>query len=222
MSKRLGAFQLFKPSKEAVLNNFASFLIIIFLPAFLILIGDAMNLRNTLATSEIGIWGSSSEPSPASMPYYIVGGILSLVLLPAGFYLELMAAKAKTISASEAVKSSKKYFLRVIGLTLITGLIILAGLVALIIPGIIFIRRYFLAPYFLVDKDMGIQEAMSASAAATKGRPGAIWGVIGLMVLLSLFNIIPVLGGLISLILLTLYTCAPAMRYLELRASPIK
>lgn len=217
MSKVLGAFELFKPSKEVVLNNFSSFLIIIFLPSFLILVGDAMNLRDFLASPNGGMGGPATGLRPESIPYYAVGVIALFLLLPAGFYIELQAAKRKTINTVNAIKASWKYFGRVIGLSLLVGLIVVIGLIAFIIPGLIFIRRYFLAPYFLIDKDMGIQQSMSTSAKATKGRPKAIWGVIGVAVLFSFLGVIPIFGGLVSLILLTLYTCAPAMRYLELQ-----
>ncbi len=217
MATPLGAFQLFKPSKEAALNNFFSFLIISFLPAFFILVGDTINLRDFLASGENGLQQFLlMDPRPESMPYYVVGIIFSVLLVPARYYLQLQAAKGKTVAFVNAISNSQKHFWRILGFSLIFALLVVVGLIALIIPGLIVIRRYFLAPYFIVDQGLGIKDAMAASAQVSKLHVKAIWSIIGVMVLLSVFNIIPIWGGMISLILVTLYSCAPALRYLEL------
>lgn len=218
MAKPVGAFQLFGPSKEAVLNNFMSFLFIIFLPGFLILIGDAMNVSDYLASSENSLMQQFDleNTNPESRPYYVFGGIFTMLLIPARYYLQLQAAKGKEIDVAQAIRNSAKYFWRVIGFSFLFGLLVFLGLLALILPGLIVIRRYFLTPYFLIDQNLGIKDAMAASAQVSKLHSRAIWGVIGVTILLSIFNIIPVWGGLITLILTTLYSCAPALRYLEL------
>jgi hypothetical protein len=200
------AFSLFQPSKEAVLKNFVSFMVIIFLPAFVSNIGDALHR------------GRGIDPlvNPV-FPAYWAGGLLALLLLPAGLYLELHASKGQTISVGEAISKSLKFYWRIIGLILLVGLIIFVGLVLLIVPGVIMITRYFFAPYLLIDRDLTITEAMKQSTEMSKGKAGAVWSVIGVTVLLSLFGIVPIFGGLIVTILLTLYTCAPALRYLEVK-----
>jgi len=87
----------------------------------------------------------------------------------------------------------------------------------LIVPGVIAIRRYFLAPYLMLDKDLSIREAMKQSAALSKPYSGSIWGIIGVIVLLSLPSIIPVIGWAVSFVLMLLYSVAPALRYQELK-----
>ncbi|MES2971787.1 MAG: YciC family protein [Patescibacteria group bacterium] len=207
------AWSLFTTSKDAVLNNPLPFLTLVFLPSFLIVVGDAMNGGKSLS---FPMTAKTAPESEASQLVYLIGGLLSLLFIAAGFCLELKAAKGKTISASEALTSSMRYFWRLLGLLIVMTVVIVLGLLALIVPGIIFIQRYFLAPYFLIDKDLGIRESMTASAAASKGKAGAIWSIIGVMVLFSLFSFIPIFGGLITLVLVTLFTCAPAYRYFEL------
>lgn len=243
MAKPAGAFQLFKPSMEAVLNNFASFLVIIFLPAFLLLIGEVMNVGDTLSSAEGSLWAITLDNvRPESVPFYVGGVLLSVLLLPAGYYLELQAARGKKLSAAEALSGSARYLWKIIGFGLLIALGALLGIMvviglftlllailgqpshllglpivaALVILAVIIIQRYFLVPYFLVDQGTTIRKAMTDSATAARGHALAIWGVIGVCVGLSFFGIIPVFGGLVSLTLLTLYTCAPALRYLEL------
>lgn len=217
MSKLTGAFGLFNPSKEAVMRSSTAFLFIVFLPTFITLIGQILTQKTNVNVSGNDI--QSFSRAIETHPLYSVGSLLTLILMPAGFYIELIAAKGKEVHLTKGLQDSMKYFWRLIGLIFLVAIIVIAGLILFIVPGIIFIRRYFLSPYFLIDRNLGIKEAMRASANATKGKPGAVWDIIGVIILLSLFNIIPIWGGLISIILLTLYTCAPAIRYLELTKS---
>lgn len=202
-----GAFDLFEDSKKLVLENKTAFFVIIFLPTLISFIGEllASSVRDT-----------SEASFSTALGLYGFGLLLTLLLLPAGFYLELKASQGKKVDPVSAFKKSAKYFWRVVGLSMAVGLLILLGFVALIVPGIIMIRRYFLAPFFLIDRDLSISEAMKQSAEATKGKSGAVWSVIGVMILLSLTGAVPVVGTLVSGVLLTLYTCAPALRYFEL------
>lgn len=104
-----------------------------------------------------------------------------------------------------------------VGLYIVVGLYILVGLILFIVPGVIFLRRYFLSPYVMLDKKAGIKEAMARSAAISKPYSGSIWGIIGVIVLFELVGIIPYIGWLISFVLSVLYSVAPALRYQELK-----
>ena len=46
----------------------------------------------------------------------------------------------------------------------------------------------------------------------------SIFGIIGIDILISLPNVIPVVGGLITFVLQIAYFCAPAIRYDQLKA----
>jgi uncharacterized membrane protein len=62
-----------------------------------------------------------------------------------------------------------KYFWRMVGASLLLGLIIVVGLIFLIIPGIYLALRFFFTRTLIVDKDMGIIEAMKESTKMTEG-----------------------------------------------------
>lgn len=62
-----------------------------------------------------------------------------------------------------------KYFWNVLGAMLLIGLITLAGLLLLVVPGIIWSLKYQFVINLIVDKDLGILEAMKKSAEMTKG-----------------------------------------------------
>ena len=102
-------------------------------------------------------------------------------------------------------------------MSVLIALMTIGGLILLIVPGLIVIRRYFLAPYVMVDQDTGILESMRRSAAMSKPHSGYIWSIIGVSVLLSLPGIIPFVGWAVSFVLAVLYSTAPALRYQELK-----
>lgn len=71
-------------------------------------------------------------------------------------------------------------------------LIVVAGLLLLVVPGVIWCIKYSLFPYFIVDEKMGPIEAIKASGKATSGVKFQLF-LFGL--LLGLVN----LGGLLAL-----------------------
>ena len=54
--------------------------------------------------------------------------------------------------------------------TILLGIIIFIGLIFLIIPGIYLGLKYMFTTYFIIDKNMGISEAMKKSAEMTDGK----------------------------------------------------
>ena len=58
---------------------------------------------------------------------------------------------------------------------LVTGIIIIIGLIMLIVPGIIFACRLAFVPYLVIDQKMEAMEALKASWAMTKGHGWTIF-----------------------------------------------
>src|SRR6185295_10606488 len=112
---------------------------------------------------------------------------------------------------------TKKFGPRLLGLGIVVGLMLIGGFLLLVIPGLIVLRRYYLSPYYLVDKDLTIGEAMKQSAADSKPNSQAIWAVIGVSVLLSLTGVVPLIGGILSFVLVSLYSVAAPLRYREIK-----
>jgi hypothetical protein len=97
-----------------------------------------------------------------------------------------------------------KLLLQYIVLSLVMGLIIGLGLIALIIPGIYFIVTYSLATYYLVDHKSDFSTALKKSAEATAGNK---WNLIGfglLMVIINIAGAILLLVGLLVTMPVTL------------------
>ena len=130
---------------------------------------------------------------------------------------QLDVTQGETLSFSVLWKQAKNVFWRMLGVYFITSVIVGVGLVLLVVPGVIMLRRYFFAPYILLEKNVGVFKALEDSTALSKLNPTSIYGIIGVMFLIALINIIPVVGGLASFAVGSLYSVAPALRYQQLK-----
>lgn len=110
--------------------------------------------------------------------------------------------------------------LKLLILVLALGLIIVLGLIALIVPGVILIWRLFLAPYILLDQNTGIKESIKRSWHMTSGYAWPIYSIILLTIVLGVTGAVPVFGPIMAFLLATAYANAPALRYQEIKNRP--
>jgi hypothetical protein len=225
------AFDLFTPSKELVLKH-----IWIFGPLYAIPFVFYIHswLWQPLPHHHAPWWhnadgfssGWPGSPWPSYLTFMSVGlsVLWFLIILFIGTAAQIMSNAAQLESAQgrkfdfkDLWQVVKEQGWRLLGLYIVTGLIIFVGLILLIVPGLIFIRRYFMASYVMLDKKTSIQESLSQSASLTKQNTGAVWGVIGVMFLIGLLNIVPIIGGLAAFAFGVLYSVAPALRYQQLK-----
>ncbi|MBX4201274.1 hypothetical protein KW803_00050 [Candidatus Saccharibacteria bacterium] len=225
-----GAFELFTPSKEIVLKN-----IWIFGPIYAIPL--LFGLRNWIWTpanqpshwyqglpvSGPG-WSSTAFPDFADAAFVSFSISWMLFVLIVGTVVQIMAQKAqldgslgKDIHFHELWATVKKFWLRLLGLYIVVAIVTIIGFFLLIIPGFIMLRRYSLAQYVMLDKNVGIREAMDTSADMSKPYSHTIYSIIGVMILIGLISIIPFIGWLISYALGMLYSVAFALRYQQLK-----
>jgi len=94
-----------------------------------------------------------------------------------------------------------RLFFKYVSGSVVYGLIILAGLILLVVPGIIWAIKFQFFGYFIVDKELGAVEALKQSAKITKDAKwtlllfGSLSGLINflgaLLLLVGLFATIP-------------------------------
>ena len=111
----------------------------------------------------------------------------------------------------------KRKGLRLLGLEIVIGILTIIGILAFIVPGIILLWRFFLAPYILLDKNTGVEEALRRSWRMTRGNAWPIYAVILVGIFFGLSGIVPYVGGIVAFLLAVAYSCAPALRYMELK-----
>lgn len=217
------AFELFGKSKDLFLKYSHLFVPLYVLPALVAVLNVLGNRSTQRDFSDVQIPGMISTPTViAGLTTVLVVAILFMI---ANFVIEVMltvlelkASEDKQTSFGELWHIAKKYLVRYIGLSLLIALVVVAGLIAFVIPGVILLRRYFLAPYILIEHDTSISEAMQRSAALTKPYSWSVYGIFGVFLLISLLSIVPIIGEIATFILAALYSIAPALRYRELAA----
>jgi Uncharacterised protein family (UPF0259) len=173
---------------------------------------------------DIGGFASGSELAA------IIGlGLAALILVLAlaiflnamSTALEVRTSKGEKPDFNSLIDAGKKYWARLLGLTILSGLIVLGGLILLIIPGIIAIGRVAMAPYHMVDKDLGIMDSLKASNEMGKTHWQAVWAAILLMIgiglITSILGVIPVIGSLLGTIVTIFLSLVLPLRYLELK-----
>lgn len=220
------AFSLLPKSWEAVQRNMKVFVILYAIPLLLTLpslFGDKDQAQQQAYGNSAASVAGGLTPLAITgivglgLVVVVAGVILSLFLQTMMFVTELESANKKTVSFGQVWDKAKPFVWRVFLISLAIGLMLVVGLILLIIPAFIVLRRYILAPYFMIDKDLSVGDALRESAKASKKYAGPIWGLIGVIILLALTAVIPLIGGLISFALGFAYSVAPALRYQEIK-----
>lgn len=140
---------------------------------------------------------------------YVINIVLSIILSVAMTLLVLNGLRGTKMSLTESLQQSTPYMLRYFALNLVIGVIVIASLLALVIPFFFVMPRLVLAEYFLLDKNMGVTDALKASWDQTKGHSGKVWGIIGAMIVMALLIFV-----LVGIALLVLYSAAFGVLYM--------
>jgi len=163
------------------------------------LIGVVANLPSLL----IGYGGGSvgANPTGQGVVLLIVGGVLSFVLgmisQAVMVHAAFQAMRMRPVSLGESMRVGLSRVFAVILLALLMG--ILGGLAAvlLIVPALIVMTMWFVSTPACVVERTGPWTSMKRSAALTKGHR---WKVFGLLLLLILVSLI--VAGLLQLVLM--------------------
>ena len=226
----VSSFDLFSKSWEVIKNNLGVFAILS--------IPTLLSVAWSFSTSDTSSSASNEMPASIASAGNFVSGLsgFGLVGLAGGAFLlvalffaigiviqaltvvaQLRGAQGQKLSLGGVWDEGRPYVLRLFGLSLLTGLFVAAGLILLIIPGIIIMRRYFLAPYIMIDQKLGITDSMKASAELGKPHSWSIYGVLGVTLLIAFTGVVPIIGTIASVLGGIVYSVAPALRYVELK-----
>lgn len=189
---------------EAAKKNFVFFLVVIFLMWFL----------NFLPS-----YISKPDESKNTVQLVIIFvTVIAAWLLRKLFDLGVIQSTLNVVDGKKPVLSDlfarTEILLKAIAGDILYGLIVLAGMVLLIVPGIIWAIKYQYYSYLIVDKGMGPLEALKESGKITQG---VKWDLFIFDLLLGLINIlgaILVLVGLLITIPLTMVAGAYVYRKL--------
>lgn len=197
----------FQTSIQLVRDNLEPIIILSLLPALLTQLGSVLVTKH----NDTGYLLS------------LVGGIWTFINMPAIVVLQLRGARNKATTVNEAYTQGFRHIWQVLGTLLLSGVLILLGFICLIVPGLILLRRYALAPYYVVDKKMDVGQAMKRSWEDSNHAAGYIWGTIGVVLVISIcssilgaiFGFIPGASAIVTSILgLAAFFLLP-LRYIE-------
>lgn len=111
----------------------------------------------------------------------IIGILWSLAAYAAT--IRVLTHADKQLAAIAAYKSSSQFILPILGVSLLTVLAVLGGVVLLIIPGLVFALWYSFAPYVVVNEKASVLDAMRRSRHYVAGR---FWSVVGRILIMGL------------------------------------
>ena len=136
-----------------------------------------------------------ASKGPNSFFIFIASTIISM-LFSIGMYrigLKIEEGKEPEI---EYFKATPQVFLSMLWSGIITGVLVLLGLILLIIPGIIVAVRLSMTSYVLLDKNLGGWQAVKESLRMTKGYGLKLFLVGISFIVIAIVSIIPLGLGL--------------------------
>ncbi len=127
------------------------------------------------------------------------GALIALVSFLLQTYIALIwvligirTVESKKLSLRSAIKEIDfSLFFNFLVLAFIVWLIVIAGTLLLVIPGIIFAIALQYAGYYMVDKNIGIRASIKASWQGTKG---SRWKLFLLLIVLFFINVLGILA----------------------------
>lgn len=188
-----GAFGVYGASRDAVRRNLSTIIL-------LIVISIGAGIVIGIIFGRVG-WLNE-------IVSYLIGAVIGAAQL----FALIGSVRGRTVELPDAISEGLPLFFKFFLLQLLVAMSVLGGLILLIVPGLVILPRLVLAPYFLVDKNMGILEAYQASWDATKGHSGKVWGIIGVLFLMALPSI-TIIGIVLTAYWVVLYSAAPALLY---------
>ena len=123
--------------------------------------------------------------------------ILELVMSMGLIAITLRIIDKKPVKYSDLFTTTEP-LLQYLIVNILVALIVMAGLILLVVPGVYLAMRTSLASYYVIEKKMGAIESIKASFAATKGHS---WDLFLLMLALVGINLLGALAFLLGLLL---------------------
>ena len=155
-----------------------------------------------LITSALSLVQVASVGTGDDVAASLVELLFSIITLPLGVGLGLLgirraAGKATPVST---LWEPYAYAIPIIVMYILMVVLIAAGFLLLVLPGIYLSVAYSFAPYLILEKNMGVWEALETSRKAITAYWWRYFGLMLVLVLLFIIGSIPLLIGLIWVI----------------------
>ena len=205
-----GAFKLYGLSRRTILVSLSTLILLIVAGGVASFILSFLHPTPSPTASFVDALRQSF--TGVALIVQIAGLLLSAFVTTARSYTVINSARGQRVGFNTALQKAVPLTLKVFVLSLLVGATYLVSFVLLIIPFFFVYPRLVLAQYFLVDQNLGILEAYRSSWKATKGNVGKVWGILGVGALMVL-PVITILGAIVTVYLLFMYSAAYALLY---------
>jgi len=187
----------------------------------IIITAAAFLVLGTFLGNHIDEGGATTDVTATAIIFGVIAGVgiaILLVLLSiATIIAQLASVRGEKISFKEVVNQAQPFFWRFLGLGILSILTVVAGLILLIIPGIVLAFWLIFASYIMVDKNTGVIVAMKASIALTRKNWKVALALVAVQFIIQIPSaLIPSLGSIATTALSIAYFCLPAILYLRI------
>ncbi len=150
----------------------------------------------------------------------LVATFWMLLTIPAVLTLSVQGVRGAGDELIGFIRSGFKYTWRLYGTLMLLSIAVMLGILLFVVPGLIILRRYIMAPYYLVERNVGIMEAFKLSAQQTRAERKSVWGVMGVIFVIllatSFVNGFGLIGVLLGIIMNLLYFFLVPLRQKEI------
>lgn len=232
------ALELLFPSYDALKQNFRIFALLYIFPV-IVGLSNGFWVVDTNRHLKIDSLDAANAVVVPGLPAYAYGrlGVFFLLALIVAIIVRMMlqvaqlkSAQGKKITVLSLWRVVKQRWQQLLALYIASSLIISVWMIpafidhrtwveiVCFIPALYFLRRFFVAPYVLIEhQEMNFWQAMARSSELTHKDSRSVYTLIGVMLLFALFGIVPFIGWIFAFWLLFMYCVAPAIRYQELK-----
>lgn len=153
--------------------------------AVTLIIGTLSGGFSALTTKMSEVDPNSALSIPVNLLSIVINIIIAIGLTKIA--LDLVYKRKTELSL---IFTQWKYFWRYLGASILYGLIVIGGLILLIVPGVIWGIKYSYFSYAIVDKDMGVVEALRESGKITMGYKGQLFWFKIVLFLVQILGVI--------------------------------
>lgn len=130
--------------------------------------------------------------------FSLIYGLFVVAPLSYGMaYIFLKVVRGEKFDVSDMFDCFKSNYLNIVLANLLTGAIIIAGIIVFIIPGIIFACKLAFVPYLIMDKKLDVIEAVKTSWSMTNGHAMTIFLMALLAFPIAILGLLMILVGIV-------------------------
>ena len=213
------SWNLFPRSYRLAIKSYEQITILFFIPLLFSVLGSIY--LAPLSFSELMKHSLTSRQSIGA-GLMLVWLLLSIFNFGPAVYFRVESVKSRTIpSLRECYKEGLARMWRLLAIEIVAYLLIFVGLIFLLVPGIIFFRRYSFSVFYAVDNpQLGIRKILSKSSSETRPFRYSVYGAYGVVFIVSFsLQLILgsyILGAIVAALLGYSVLFIPALRYQEI------